>query len=255
MIVRVGLTPRDEAAAPLGVVIDVLRATSVICQALAGGFASVTCVGEVEEARTLAGDGVALGGERGNVRPEGFDFGNSPREFVDVDGAGRTLVLTTTNGTRLLLAAAARCDSVIVGSLLNLDAVVAAVKSSGASEVALLCAGVEGRFAIDDAYVAGVLAGEIGGEPDDSALAAIRLAGSFASDEEGIGGGVSAENIRRVGLVDDIPWSAQRSLLDIVPRVVGRTQTTVELTCRPIRDKSFCASAQTTRRKPGSPYG
>ena len=58
MIVRVGLTPRDEVATPLGVVIDVLRATSVICQALAGGFASVTCVGEVEEARTLAGDGV-----------------------------------------------------------------------------------------------------------------------------------------------------------------------------------------------------
>ena len=124
---------------------------------------------------------------------------------------------------------AARCDSVIVGSLLNLDAVVRAVLASGASEVALLCAGVEGRFAVDDAYVAGVVAGAIGGEPDDSALAAIRLAGSFSSDEEWIGGGVSAENIRRVGLDDDIPWCAQRSLLEVVPRVVGRTQTTVEL--------------------------
>ena len=58
----------------------------------------------------------------------------------------------------------------------------------------------------------------------------IRLAGTFASDEEGIGGGQSADNIRRVGLDDDIPWCAQRSVLDVVPRVVGRTQTTVELT-------------------------
>jgi 2-phosphosulfolactate phosphatase len=226
--VTVGLSPRDEIAAPLGVVIDVLRATSVISQAFASGYERIVCVGEVDEARTLAGDGVALGGERQNVRPEGFDYGNSPREFVGA-ATHKTLVLTTTNGTRLLLAAAARCDAVIVGSLLNLDAVLAAVRASGVDEVAFLCAGVEGRFAVDDAYVAGVLAAAIGGEPDDSALAAARFAGSFASDEEGIGGGTSADNIRRVGLDDDIPFCAQRSLLDVVPRVVGRTQTTVEL--------------------------
>lgn len=229
MRICVGFTPGDEVAAPLGVVIDVLRATSTICQAFAAGFERVVCVGEVDEARALAGDGVALGGERGNVRPDGFDFGNSPREFAVGAPTHTTLVLTTTNGTRLLLAAAARCDTVLVGSLLNLDAVVHAVLASGATEVALLCAGVEGRFAVDDAYAAGVLAGAIGGDPDDSALAAIRLAGTFASDEEGIGGGQSAENIRRVGLDADIPWCAQRSLLDVVPRVVSRTQTTVEL--------------------------
>jgi 2-phosphosulfolactate phosphatase len=229
MRVKVGFTPGEQVAAPVGIVIDVLRATSTICQAFSAGYERVVCVGEVDEARTLAGEGVALGGERQNVRPEGFDYGNSPREFAGGAATHTTLVLTTTNGTRLLLAAAARCDSVLVGSLLNLDAVVGAVLASGAAEVALLCAGVGGRFAIDDAYVAGVLAGAIGGEPDDPALAAIRLAGSFDSDEEGIGGGVSAENIRRVGLDDDIPWCAQRGLLDVVPRVTGRTETTVEL--------------------------
>jgi 2-phosphosulfolactate phosphatase len=227
--VTVGLTPRDEVAAPVGVVIDVLRATSTICQAFAAGFERVVCVGEVDEARALAEPGVALGGERFNVRPEGFDFGNSPREFAGLTPGNKTLALTTTNGTRLLLAAAARCDTVLVGSLLNLAAVVAAVRESGMAEVALLCAGVEGRFAIDDAYVAGVLARAIAGEPDDAARAAIRLAGTFASDEEGIGGGASADNIRRVGLDDDIPWCAQRSLLEVVPRVVGGTPTSVEL--------------------------
>jgi 2-phosphosulfolactate phosphatase len=231
MRVRVGFTPAEEVAAPLGVVIDVLRATSTICEALAAGYERVLCVGEVEEARALAAgrDDAALAGERGNVRPEGFDFGNSPRELAAAAPARASLVLTTTNGTRLLLAASARCDAVLVGSLLNLDAVVEAVRASGAAEVALLCAGVEGAFAIDDAYVAGVLAAAIGGEPDDAAVAAMRLAGAFASDEDGIGGGASAANIRRVGLDEDIPWCARRSVLDVVPRVVGGSGTVVEV--------------------------
>jgi 2-phosphosulfolactate phosphatase len=229
MNVRVGFTPSEQISAPVGVVIDVLRATSVICQALAAGFGRVICVGEVEQALTLAGPGVVLGGERANVRPEGFDFGNSPREYADVDGAGRTLVLTTTNGTRLLLAAADRCETVLVGSLLNLDAVAAAVHASGVDDVALLSAGVEGAFAIDDVYVAGRLAEAIGGEPDESASAAIRLARTFANAEDGIGGGQSAANIRRVGLTEDIAWCAQESLLDLVPRVIEQDSSSVQV--------------------------
>ena len=229
MKVRVAFTPGEEVAAPLGVVIDVLRATSTICQAVASGFDRVVCVGEVEDALARAGRGVSLAGERGNVRPDGFDFGNSPRELAAADGAGSSLVLTTTNGTRLLLAAAARCDAVLVGSLLNLDALLAAVRASSAHEVALLCAGVEGAFAVDDAYVAGVLARELGGDRDDAAAAAVRLAGTFATDEEGIGAGVSADNIRRVGLDEDIPWCARRGALDVVPQVVGRTAGRVEI--------------------------
>src|SRR3954452_11411485 len=166
MRVRVGFTPAEQVAAPLGIVIDVLRATSTICQALASGYERVVCVGEIDDARALAGPGVALAGERVNVKIDGFDFGNSPREFSQDFGRtgqnlylvrdqvqGKRLVLTTTNGTRLLLAAAARCEEVVVASLLNLDAVVAAARE--ADEVAILCAGVEGAFAIDDAYVAG----------------------------------------------------------------------------------------------------
>ena len=233
MRVRVGFTPVDEVAAPLGIVIDVLRATSTICQALASGYERVICVGEIDDARALAGPGVALAGERGNVRIDGFDFGNSPREFATrvsdntVSDTGKTLVLTTTNGTRLLLSAAARCEEVLVGSLLNLDAVVAAARD--ADEVAILCAGVERAFAIDDAYVAGRIAAALGGEPDDAAVAAIRLAGAFATAEEGIGGGVSAANIRNAHLDADIPFCARESVLDLVPRVVARTETSVEI--------------------------
>jgi 2-phosphosulfolactate phosphatase len=136
-------------------------------------------------------------------------------------------VLTTTNGTRLLLAAAARCEEVVVGSLLNLDAVVAAVRAAGVPEVAILCAGVEGAFAIDDAYVAGRIAAALGGEHDDAAVAAARLARAFATAEDGIAGGVSAANIRNAGLDDDIPFCAREGVLDLVPRVVARADTSV----------------------------
>ena len=90
-------------------------------------------------------------------------------------------------------------------------------------------AGVEGAFAIDDVYVAGRIAAGIGGEPDESALAAIRLAGTYATAEDGIGGGQSAANIRRVGLAEDIPYCAQESLLDLAPRVVEQGGSSVQI--------------------------
>jgi 2-phosphosulfolactate phosphatase len=227
MKVSVGFTPAEQVAAPVGIVIDVLRATSTICQALASGWERVICVGEIEDARALADSGVALAGERHNVRIDGFDFGNSPRE-LDGPPSARTLVLTTTNGTRALLAAAATCETVLVASLLNLDAVVEAAR--GGDDVAILCAGVEGAFAIDDAYVAGRIARALGGTPDDSAVAAVRLAAAFPTAGAGIGGGTSADNIRRANLDDDIAWCARESVLELVPRVVERSPRSVVVT-------------------------
>jgi len=223
--VSVGFAPAERVAAPVGVVIDVLRATSTICQALAAGWNRVVCVAEIEDARALAGPGVALAGERHNVPIDGFDFGNSPREFASAPG-GDTVVLTTTNGTRALLTAAERCETVLVGALLNLAAVVGAVAARG-EDVAILCAGVEGAFAIDDAYVAGRIAAALSGTPDDSAIAAARLAAAFDGAEAGIAGGVSAANIRDANLAEDIPWCARESVLDLVPRVVERSERSV----------------------------
>ena len=222
---RVAFTPGDQVAAPVGIVVDVLRATSTICQALAAGYESVTCVGEIDDARALARLGFKLAGERHNVRIEGFDFGNSPRELVDPPDEPTRLVLTTTNGTRALLAAAARCETVLVASLLNLGAVID--EASRADDVAILCAGVEGEFALDDAYVAGRIAAALGGQPDDAAIAAIRLAAAFPTPEEGLAGGISADNIRRAGLDEDIPWCARESVLGLVPRVVERAPASV----------------------------
>ena len=218
MRVHVAFTPAEEVSAPVGVVVDVLRATSTVTQALAAGYGRVLCCSEVEEARAVAAaeGGAVLGGERKTMKIDGFDFGNSPREFLEP--AAETLVLTTTNGTRLLLAAAARCQLVLVGSLLNLEAVADAAREQGVEDVAVLCAGVKGELALDDAYCAGRIAQALGGEPADSAAAAIRLARSFATAEEGLSSSQSARNLHASGLDADIAYCARESVLSTVPR-------------------------------------
>jgi 2-phosphosulfolactate phosphatase len=217
MKVHVAFTPAEEVGAPVGIVVDVLRATSTICQALASGYGRVLCCAEIDQAREVAAQegNAVLAGERKTVRIEGFDFGNSPREFVEP--AAETLVLTTTNGTRLLVAAAARCELVLVGSLLNLDSVVAEAKSCG-EEVVVLCAGVLGELALDDAYCAGRIAEALGGDPADSAAAAIQLARSFESAEAGLSSSQSARNLLASGLDGDITWCSRESVLEAVPR-------------------------------------
>ena len=102
---------------------------------------------------------MTLGGERLGVRIDGFDLGNSPREYLEPRST--VLSMSTTNGTRAIVTAAERCERVVVASLLNLDAVVADAASHG-DDVAVFCAGVKGAFALDDAYVAGRIAEALG---------------------------------------------------------------------------------------------
>ena len=225
MRLHVAFTPQEEVAAPVGVVVDVLRATSTIVQALAAGYRRVLCCAEIDQAKELAQrEGRAvLGGERRGVRIDGFDFGNSPAEY-EGEPQGETVVLTTTNGTRLLVAAAARCDRVLVGSLLNLEAVAEEVRRTGADEVAVLCAGVGGELALDDAYCAGRIVEEIGAARADSAEAAVRLVHTFADAVDGLGSSRSGSNLRRIGLEPDVAWCARESVLAAVPvfaRMVG----------------------------------
>lgn len=231
MQVQVAFTPAEALAAPVGIVVDVLRATSTIAQALAAGYRRVLCCAEVEEARELAasvGDAV-LGGERRAVKIPGFDLGNSPSEYAG-DPRASTLVLTTTNGTRLLLAAASRCDMVLVGSLLNLGTAVDAALATGADRIGVMCAGVAGEFALDDAYVAGRLATALGGDHADSAVGAVRLANTFSTAEEALSASKSAANLRAAGLDSDVAWCARESVLGVVPRFRGMVGRAAEVT-------------------------
>ncbi len=220
MRVHVAFTPDEAAAAPTGVVIDVIRATSTICQALDAGYERVWCAAEVEDARALGADDVTLGGERLGVRIDGFDLGNSPREYLEP--RTRTLAISTTNGTRAIVTAAERCDRVLIASLLNLGALTDEARSQG-EDVAVFCAGVKGAFALDDAYVAGRIAEGLGFERSDAAEAAVRLAASYGTAEEAFRASRSGRNLISHGpeLESDIPWCARESVLAVVPRHVG----------------------------------
>jgi len=227
--IHVAFTPDEAAAAPTGLVIDVIRATSTICQALASGYERVLCAAEVEDARTLAtDDGVTLGGERLGVRIEGFDLGNSPREYLDARTP--TLAMSTTNGTRAIVTAAERCERVLIASLLNLGAVTDAARAHG-DDVAIFCAGVKGSFALDDSYVAGRIAATLGGERSDAAEAAARLATSYATAEEAFRASRSGRNLINHGpeLEADIPYCAQESVLTVVPRLTGMHGVAAEI--------------------------
>jgi 2-phosphosulfolactate phosphatase len=228
--VHVAFTPDESAAAPTGVVIDVIRATSTICQALASGYERVLCAAEVEDARALRdGDGlVTLGGERLGVRIEGFDLGNSPAEYLEPRSP--ILAMSTTNGTRAIVTAAERCDRVLVASLLNLAAVVDAAREHG-EDVAIFCAGVKGAFALDDAYVAGRVAESLEWERTDAAEAAVRLARSYATAEEAFRQSRSGRNLIDNGpeLEADIAYCARESVLDVVPRFVAMQGVAAEI--------------------------
>src|SRR5919202_4620598 len=108
MHVHVAFTPEEDSRADVAIVVDVLRATSTITQALAAGYERVLCCAEIADARALRQElpDAIVARERSAVRIEGFDAGASPREFL-APRAG-TLVLSTTNGTRAILAAAER---------------------------------------------------------------------------------------------------------------------------------------------------
>jgi 2-phosphosulfolactate phosphatase len=224
MRVHVAFTPSEAVRAPTAIVVDVLRATSTIAQALASGYRRVLCCAEVDEAlelRARLGEGV-LAGERNAAAIPGFDLGNSPRELLDP--LGETVILTTTNGTRAIVAAAEHAETVLVGSLLNLDAVAEA--SGGGGDVEVVCAGLQGRFTIDDAYCAGRIVELVGGERSDAAEAALRLARSYPSALDGLRGSENPEHAR---LGEDIAFCARESLLDVVPRLARMEGSAAEI--------------------------
>ena len=210
----VAFTPAEAGPAHVAIVVDVMRATSTIAQALASGYRRVLCCREIEDARALRGelgDEAVVGGERNAVPIEGFDLGASPRDYLEP--RAETAILTTTNGTRTILAAAEKAEIVLLGSLLNLDAVAAAATAPG-KDMTVICAGYEGAFAIDDAYCAGRIVELLNGERTDAAVASAALARAYPNAWEG----VNARTYGPPGLEDDLRWCTQENTLGVVPR-------------------------------------
>jgi 2-phosphosulfolactate phosphatase len=155
----------DDLAETLCVVFDVLRATSTFVTALHQGAARVIPVGEI--AAALAGrqthPGALLAGERDGVKigaaqtgGVNFDLGNSPREFAPEIVRGKTIISTTTNGTRALRACRT-APMVLAGSFLNLSATARFIERPPVKKILLVCAGTGHRAALEDVLGAGAL--------------------------------------------------------------------------------------------------
>jgi len=233
----------EEMVGQVVVVIDVLRASTTIIHALEASAREVLPCIEVNEARQAAaqlGPDVLLGGERKGLPIEGFDLSNSPDDYTPDRVAGRTVVFTTTNGTRAM----DRCrlaGRVLIGAFVNAEAV--CLELAGYDRIHLLCAGTRGRVGDDDLLLAGLLVERLVRRGDttynlspqaqaarDAWLDAFAL--PFALDAERLepeqlagrlAKTVGGRNLVAIGREDDILAAAQLDYFLTVPRLDPRS--------------------------------
>lgn len=213
----------EDAKGRVAVVIDVLRATSMIAALLDRGAKEVWPVKEVEEAKRLAAElgGALLAGERGGLAPAGFDMGNSPREVDPARVQGASVVLTTTNGTSAIQQAAA-ADALVTAAFVNTGAVVKCLLDSGVERLLIVCAGTRGAFSLDDALCAGGIVSRLcaaaSADLSDSAAAARLL---YESQKDKLLAALRSCRHGRVleslGLGGDIEWAVRIDSIDVVP--------------------------------------
>jgi 2-phosphosulfolactate phosphatase len=242
------LATPDRFEGAIAVVLDVLRASTTITHALAAGAASVVPCETVDEARRVAATfppaSVLLGGERGGTRIEGFDLVNSPATYSADVVAGKTVVFTTTNGTRALRHARAARRR-LIGCFSNLNGLLDLLIRES-SPVHLLCAGTNGRISSEDVLCAGALArgfglatGQATAAFDDQTQIAISLYETCADNPERFRNTLhtsrGGRNLHQLGLDADIDVAASWDVLPIVPELMpaaGRIQPAADF--RPI---------------------
>jgi len=232
------LVEPHELAGKLVVVIDVLRATTTIIHALAAGAKEVVPLLEIDEARDLAaklsGQAV-LGGERGGKRIEGFDLGNSPLEYTPSAVREKTLVFTTTNGTRAMLRCA-QARRILIAGFVNFSAICRELVEE--LDIEIVCAGTDGHVTREDTLLAGAIVEEVGqavpdgvrqAEPalrnDQAEIAADawRTAAGTLSGRDPLSAALreshGGRNLIEIGQANDIDLAAQIDRFDIVPEL------------------------------------
>ena len=228
--VTAALVPRDlsdeDLAGKNAVVIDVLRATTSIVTALRNGALSATPAATPEEALERKAEGVLICGERGGVRCDGFDLGNSPREYHPDAVAGKRLIFTSTNGSRTM-EAVKRAREVYLAAFINAGAVAHALVLSGRG-VIIACAGDHGRFSLEDTVCAGLIVHRLrqnraGLETDDEAVAAEIL---YRAHETRLlsmmEGSVHGKRLIGLGFQQDLAFAAQLDLTGMLPVLRAR---------------------------------
>ena len=237
MRLDVALTPTllADFSGRVCIVVDVLRASSTIVTMLERGAEEVLLAPTIEEARGLHREmpRYLLCGEEGGLPPPGFDYGNSPSEFSALDLKGRRAILSTSNGTRAILAAA-DAPLVLVGCLLNATAVASAALAEAAAralDITIICAGEEGgsAFAAEDTLGAGAIVDAIVDpsrrwptalQPTDETGAALAYYRAQRGREEtALQETVHGRDLLALGFGQDLAFCARRDRLAVVPRL------------------------------------
>lgn len=208
------------------VVIDTLRATSTIITALHNGCQQVLPVAEVEEAMAMRANmsesTAVLGGERDAVKLAGFDYGNSPLEYTPENILGKTLILTTTNGT-LAIYKAAEANEVLIGALIN-GRSVADKLAADQNDTVLLCAGTKCKFSLEDILTAGHILyllekQGIATELDDLGNIALDMYTVHKDNITGTLHGTTHYDILvNHGMEKDVEYCLKRDIVDILPK-------------------------------------
>ena len=238
MRIDVAFAPADlgpgDATGRTVVVVDILRFTTTACAALQAGARAVVPAASTEEAlqlaRTLGPDDVLLGGERGGRKIEGFALGNSPLEMTPEAVAGKLLVMTTTNGTRALLAVQG-AETVYLGSAANFTALGARLRRhvEAKGDLLVLCSGREGYFALDDAYCAGrFVEAALGGRRrwrglNDAAIASLDLVRRYGARwERPLTTSMSGQALTKIDHGHDVAHCAVADTAPVVPLYAER---------------------------------
>ena len=245
------LVQPERLEGAVAVVLDVLRASTTISHALAAGAVAVLPCGTVDEARriaaTFAPGTMLLGGERAGTLIEGFDLANSPTSFTPDVVAGKTIVFTTTNGTRALQHARLARRR-LIGAFVNLNAVLDVLVCE-TRPIHLLCAGTDGRITLEDCLCAGAMAFGFGLATeqaattfDDQTQLAIRLYENCAADparfRDAMHTSRGGKNLYDLGLEVDIDIASRWDVLPVVPelmRASGQIQPATDVAPIPKR--------------------
>ena len=217
---------RRELSGWTTVVIDAVRASSTIAQAAASGCLRVIPVASIAEARArrqaLGVEPALLGGERRGLKIPGFDLGNSPREYTIEAVAGRSIVISTTNGTRALRASR-HARETLVGAFLNMTAIVRYL-AEREQDVLLVPVGRANAPVLDDVVCAGMYVDRLMEQAKVTAsgeahLVRMAYLGYRGRIEDALRDSASGQALIQAGLAEDLPYCAQVGVLDVVPRL------------------------------------
>lgn len=215
------------------VVVDVLRATSAMCTAFHYGISKIFPVSTVEDALDFKGaENHILAAERNGKRVSSFDFGNSPLQYQNTDVAGKTLVMTTTNGTKAINIAK-QDHEVVVGSFLNIDALTDWLVAQG-REVIILCAGWKGDFCFEDTLFAGALSDKLVASKqfyaDSDSANGARMMYRNAQDEmfEFLEISQHRKRLAHLNIIEDVRFCLQENFTKVIPILKGDELVLVE---------------------------